>query len=185
MRGRLTMTDADRITTTIGRLDAHFTAIGCGALLTVATAYIDRLRDTTDGCTYDPRVEQVGALRADGPHPVADDPAPLATSTPRCPRRGERATLLVDQIPPQGPHPCTSGGAGPPPETCAPAWPTIRSSTPCCSSRPPRHSEQHSEQLSGAAQRSTRLRPPGSRPVQSHRAVVSWCGCRSLCRGRR
>ncbi|WP_241839424.1 MULTISPECIES: hypothetical protein [unclassified Streptomyces] len=85
VRGRLTMTDADRITTTIGRLDAHFTAIGCGALLTVATAYIDRLRDTTDGCTYDPRVEQVGALRADGPHPVAEDVAPLATSTPRCP----------------------------------------------------------------------------------------------------
>ncbi|MGW5987436.1 hypothetical protein ACWFRT_05370 [Streptomyces anulatus] len=40
VRGRLTMTDADRITTTIGRLDAYFTAIGGGALLTVATAYI-------------------------------------------------------------------------------------------------------------------------------------------------
>ncbi|MFF8501788.1 hypothetical protein ACF07L_14240 [Streptomyces anulatus] len=33
MRGRLTMADADPITTTVGRLDAHFTAIG-GALLT-------------------------------------------------------------------------------------------------------------------------------------------------------
>ncbi|MFE3384835.1 hypothetical protein [Streptomyces anulatus] len=51
------MTDADRITTTIGRLDAYFTAIGGGALLTVATACIDRLRETADGCTYDPRVE--------------------------------------------------------------------------------------------------------------------------------
>ncbi|MEU4266191.1 hypothetical protein ACYCCF_29940 [Streptomyces argenteolus] len=58
VRGRLTMADVDRITTTIGRLDAHFTAIGGGALLTVATAYIDRLRNTMDGCTYGPRVEQ-------------------------------------------------------------------------------------------------------------------------------
>ncbi|WP_405194474.1 hypothetical protein [Streptomyces anulatus] len=57
-RGRLTMTDVDHITMTIGRLDAHFAAIGGGALLTVATAYIDRLRNTMDGCTYGPRVEQ-------------------------------------------------------------------------------------------------------------------------------
>ncbi|MFF9638731.1 hypothetical protein ACF1D2_29655 [Streptomyces bacillaris] len=57
-RGRLTMADIDRITATIGRLDAHFTAIGGGALLAVATAYISRLRDAADGCAYGPRVEQ-------------------------------------------------------------------------------------------------------------------------------
>ncbi|MFD4793228.1 hypothetical protein [Streptomyces anulatus] len=54
VRGRLTMTDVDRITTTIGRLDAHFTAIGGGALLTVATTYIDRLRNTMDAARTDP-----------------------------------------------------------------------------------------------------------------------------------
>ncbi|MEU4032317.1 hypothetical protein [Streptomyces anulatus] len=58
VRGRLALADVDRISTTIGRLDAHFTAIGGGALLTVATAYIARLRDTADACTYGPRVEQ-------------------------------------------------------------------------------------------------------------------------------
>ncbi|MFD3644089.1 hypothetical protein [Streptomyces griseus] len=58
VRGRLTMTDTDRIHATIGRRDAHFTAIGGGALLTVATTYIDHLRNTTDVCTYGPRVEQ-------------------------------------------------------------------------------------------------------------------------------
>ncbi|MFI9191135.1 hypothetical protein ACIG0A_17835 [Streptomyces californicus] len=47
-----------RLTTTIGRLDAHFTAIGGGALVAVATAYLAWLRDTADGCTYGPRVEQ-------------------------------------------------------------------------------------------------------------------------------
>ncbi|MEU4181005.1 hypothetical protein [Streptomyces sp. NPDC026589] len=58
VRGRLTMAHADRVAATIGRLDAHFTAIGGGALLTAATTYIDRLRNTVDGCTYGPRVEQ-------------------------------------------------------------------------------------------------------------------------------
>ncbi|WP_247705777.1 hypothetical protein [Streptomyces sp. 404i] len=70
-RGRLTMTDVDRITTTIGRLDAHFAAIGGGALLTVATAYIDRLRDTADRCTYGPRVEQALHTAISGLHSSA------------------------------------------------------------------------------------------------------------------
>ncbi|WP_256726042.1 hypothetical protein [Streptomyces sp. MNU77] len=71
VRGRLTMTDVDRITTTIGRLDAHFTAIGGGALLTVATTYIDRLRTTMDGCTYGPRVEQARHTAISGLHSSA------------------------------------------------------------------------------------------------------------------
>ncbi|WP_228924573.1 hypothetical protein [Streptomyces sp. DH7] len=71
MRGRLTMADVDRIAATIGRLDAHFTAIGGGALLTVATAYIDRLRTTMDGCTYGPRVEQVLHTAISGLHSSA------------------------------------------------------------------------------------------------------------------
>ncbi|WP_241837723.1 hypothetical protein [Streptomyces sp. CB02115] len=58
VRGRLTGADIDRVTAAVGRLDAHFTAIGGGALLTVATAYIGRLRDAADGCIYGPRVEQ-------------------------------------------------------------------------------------------------------------------------------
>ncbi|WP_326695790.1 hypothetical protein [Streptomyces sp. NBC_01766] len=58
VRGRLTLADTDRVSETIGRLDVHFTAIGGGALLAVAAAYIDRLRDAVDGCTYGPRVEQ-------------------------------------------------------------------------------------------------------------------------------
>ncbi|MEV3926465.1 MULTISPECIES: tetratricopeptide repeat protein [Actinomycetes] len=56
--GRLTFTDIGRINNAIGRLDAHFNAIGGGPLLTVATAYIDRLRDAVDGCTYGPGVEK-------------------------------------------------------------------------------------------------------------------------------
>ncbi|OKJ52092.1 hypothetical protein AMK28_24760 [Streptomyces sp. CB02115] len=71
VRGRLTMTDVDRISTTIGRLDAHFTAIGGGALLTVATTYIDRLRTTMDGCTYGPRVEQALHRALSGLHSSA------------------------------------------------------------------------------------------------------------------
>ncbi|WP_405483224.1 hypothetical protein [Streptomyces anulatus] len=70
-RGHLTLTDVDRINTTIGRLDAHFTAIGGGALLTVATAYIDRLRDTADRCTYGPRVEQALHRAISGLHASA------------------------------------------------------------------------------------------------------------------
>ncbi|MGW1437590.1 hypothetical protein ACWD7M_20385 [Streptomyces griseus] len=71
VRGHLTMADVDRITATIGRLDAHFTAIGGGALLTVATTYIDRLRETADGCTYGPRVEQALHTALSGLHSSA------------------------------------------------------------------------------------------------------------------
>ncbi len=79
VRGRLTMADADRITTTVGRLDAHFTAIG-------------------------------GALLTRRPAPPGRRPAP--------PRHADPAAR-------------------------------------------PRHSEQHSEQMSGPAQRSTRSGLPG------------------------
>lgn len=56
--GRLTLADVQRISGVIGRLQAHFNAIGGGALLEVATAYIHRLRDAVDGCTYGPNVEK-------------------------------------------------------------------------------------------------------------------------------
>ena len=56
--GRLALSDVDRIQGKIGRLAAHFTAIGGGALFPVAAGYLDRLRRTADGCTYGPRVEQ-------------------------------------------------------------------------------------------------------------------------------
>ncbi|MFJ7416922.1 hypothetical protein ACIQWZ_39960 [Streptomyces sp. NPDC098077] len=71
VRGRLTMTDVGRVTATIGRLDAHFTAIGGGALLTVATTYIDRLRETADYCIYGPRVEQALHTALSGLHSSA------------------------------------------------------------------------------------------------------------------
>ncbi|WP_371621522.1 hypothetical protein OG245_00375 [Streptomyces sp. NBC_01116] len=71
VRGRLTMADIDRMTTTIGRLDAHFTAIGGGALPTVATTYIDRLRETADYYTYGPRVEQALHRALSGLHSSA------------------------------------------------------------------------------------------------------------------
>ncbi|GAA2467555.1 hypothetical protein ACFPFX_11030 [Streptomyces mauvecolor] len=56
--GRLTFTDIQCINGAVGRLDAHFNAIGGGVLLTVATDYIDRLRDAVDRCTYGPGVER-------------------------------------------------------------------------------------------------------------------------------
>ncbi|MFJ2833576.1 twin-arginine translocation signal domain-containing protein [Streptomyces sp. NPDC087263] len=58
VQGRLTLTDIDRATGKIGRLAAHFNSVGGGALLEVATVYLDRLRTAADGCTYGPRVEQ-------------------------------------------------------------------------------------------------------------------------------
>ncbi|WP_405504630.1 twin-arginine translocation signal domain-containing protein [Streptomyces anulatus] len=70
-RGRLTMADVDRVNQTIGRLDAHFTVIGGGALLAVATRYLDRLRDTLDGCAYGPRVEQALHSAISGLHASA------------------------------------------------------------------------------------------------------------------
>ncbi|MFE5730227.1 hypothetical protein ACFQ7A_04845 [Streptomyces sp. NPDC056528] len=57
-RGRLSMSDVGRVHERIGRLDAHFFAIGGGPLVGVATGYIDRLRTALDGCTYGDRVER-------------------------------------------------------------------------------------------------------------------------------
>ncbi|MGW2089111.1 hypothetical protein [Streptomyces sp. NPDC001880] len=56
--GRMSMSDVDRARERIDRLDAHFSAIGGQPLLTVATAYLDRLTTAADHCTYGPRVEQ-------------------------------------------------------------------------------------------------------------------------------
>ncbi|MCX4486350.1 GNAT family N-acetyltransferase [Streptomyces anulatus] len=50
-------------------------------------------------------------------------------------RREERATLLVDQTHPKV-HALYESWGGPPLETSAPAWRTLRSSTPCCSASP-------------------------------------------------
>ncbi|MFI2241124.1 hypothetical protein [Streptomyces chrestomyceticus] len=57
-RGRLSMSDLDRIDRSIGRLDAHFFALGGGPLLSVCTAYVERLRDALAGCAYGERVEK-------------------------------------------------------------------------------------------------------------------------------
>ncbi|MFF8317918.1 twin-arginine translocation signal domain-containing protein [Streptomyces bobili] len=57
-RGRLSMSDVDRVHERIGRMDAHFFAIGGGPLHSVSTAYIARLREALDGCTYGDRVER-------------------------------------------------------------------------------------------------------------------------------
>ncbi|MFF9403727.1 hypothetical protein [Streptomyces sp. NPDC014744] len=56
--GHLSMSDVGRVRERIDRLDAHFSAIGSRPLLTVATAYLDRLTTAADHCTYGPRVEQ-------------------------------------------------------------------------------------------------------------------------------
>ncbi|MEV5598895.1 hypothetical protein [Streptomyces sp. NPDC052496] len=58
VRGRLAMSDLDRIDRSIGRLDAHFFAVGGGPLLSVCTTYVERLRDALDGCVYGERVER-------------------------------------------------------------------------------------------------------------------------------
>ncbi|MEU1692100.1 transcriptional regulator [Streptomyces hirsutus] len=55
-RGRLGMSDVDRIQTTITRLDAHFNGLGGGALVDVATDYLARLQRALDHCTYGERV---------------------------------------------------------------------------------------------------------------------------------
>lgn len=57
-RGRLGMTDVDRIQGTITRLDAHFNGLGGGALVDVATDYLVRLQHSLDHCTYGERVER-------------------------------------------------------------------------------------------------------------------------------
>jgi tetratricopeptide (TPR) repeat protein len=56
-RGRLAMSDVQRIESIIGRLDVHFNGLGGGPVLPVATAYIERVRAAIGGCTYGPRVE--------------------------------------------------------------------------------------------------------------------------------
>ncbi|WP_426500616.1 hypothetical protein [Streptomyces sp. D54] len=122
VRGRLTMADTGRITTTVGRPGTHFTAIGGGPLLTVATAYPDRLRDTADSCTYDSRTAHDRSSR---------HAAPAA--------RPAFGTAF--------------GTAFRTDEWCCSAFDTVAA--------------------------------PGSRPVRSRGPVVSWCGCRSRCRGRR
>lgn len=58
VRGRLSMSDIDRVHERIGRLDAHFFEIGGGPLAETATAYVGRLRDAQDSCTYGGRVEK-------------------------------------------------------------------------------------------------------------------------------
>lgn len=97
-----------------------------------------------------------GAARAGGPREV-----------PRFPDRVRRRDLFLA-------HRLTPRPA-PPHRAAPPAPPRPAFGTPFGTER----------MSGGAAQRSTRLRPPGSHPVRSHRAGVSWCGCRSPCRGRR
>lgn len=84
-RGRLSMSDVERVTTTIGRLDAHFFAIGGGPLLNICTTYVDRLREALDGCAYGDRVgralhSSISALYASAGWAAydADDPAHAA-----------------------------------------------------------------------------------------------------------
>ncbi|WP_369384129.1 hypothetical protein [Streptomyces sp. cg36] len=57
-RGRLSMSDVERVRRQTARLDAHFFAIGGGPLLAAATAFIDRLTTALDTCRYGDRVEQ-------------------------------------------------------------------------------------------------------------------------------
>lgn len=57
-QGRLGMSDVQRVENTIHRLHAQLDAVGGGPLLGVSLAYLDRLRQAIDRCTYGPRVEQ-------------------------------------------------------------------------------------------------------------------------------
>ncbi|GAA0611413.1 hypothetical protein [Streptomyces crystallinus] len=57
-RGRLSMSDVDRVRAQTARLDAHFFAIGGGPLLAAATAFVGRLNTALDNCRYGDRVEQ-------------------------------------------------------------------------------------------------------------------------------
>ena len=77
-RGRLGMTDVDRIKGTITRLDAHFNGLGGGALVDVASDYLTRLRCALDHCTYGERIER--ALH----HAVADVAACAGWSAHDC-----------------------------------------------------------------------------------------------------
>ncbi|MFD3922863.1 hypothetical protein [Streptomyces sp. NPDC058595] len=58
VRGRLALSDVDRMRQTVGRLDAHFNTAGGGTLHETATVYLSLLSDAVEGCTYGPRVEQ-------------------------------------------------------------------------------------------------------------------------------
>ncbi|MFJ2752806.1 hypothetical protein [Streptomyces sp. NPDC087297] len=84
-RGRLSMADVERVQAVIGRLDAHFFAIGGGPLLSICTIYVDRLRDALDGCAYGDRVARalhssISALYASAGWAAhdTDDPAHAA-----------------------------------------------------------------------------------------------------------
>ncbi|MEV0639373.1 hypothetical protein AB0I77_31450 [Streptomyces sp. NPDC050619] len=57
-RGRIGMSDVDRIQSTITRLDAHFNGLGGGALVDVAADYLTRLQRALNDCTYGERVER-------------------------------------------------------------------------------------------------------------------------------
>jgi hypothetical protein len=57
-RGRIGMSDVDRVQGTITRLDAHFNGLGGGALVDVAADYLTRLQRILNDCTYSERVER-------------------------------------------------------------------------------------------------------------------------------
>lgn len=57
-RGRLGSSDIHRMTSTIGRLDAHFNGLGGGALIDVAVDYLARLQHALNHCTYGERIER-------------------------------------------------------------------------------------------------------------------------------
>ncbi|MFG3090994.1 transcriptional regulator [Streptomyces antibioticus] len=57
-RGRLGMTDVERIRSTIARLDSHFNGLGGAALVDAATDYLTRLQRALDHCVYGERVER-------------------------------------------------------------------------------------------------------------------------------
>ncbi|MFE5940175.1 transcriptional regulator [Streptomyces sp. NPDC056470] len=57
-RGRITMSDVGRVEEQIARLDQHFFAIGGGAVLAVATSYIERLTTTLNNASYGERIER-------------------------------------------------------------------------------------------------------------------------------
>lgn len=57
-RGRLSMSDVQRVHERLGRLDAHFFSIGGEPLVSVSIDYIARLRAALDGCVYGERVEK-------------------------------------------------------------------------------------------------------------------------------
>ncbi|MEH0467220.1 hypothetical protein [Streptomyces acidiscabies] len=89
--GRLSLTDVDRIKERIGRLAAHFTAVG-GELYPVAAGYLTRLRRTADHCTYGPRAEN--ALY----EAVSDLSSSTAWAALDAGHRGEARLLFADAL---------------------------------------------------------------------------------------